>query len=206
VEAVNERRVARFMERIDAALGMADLSVFRDLVERYERERNIPAAEIAAALAALLQGKTPLLLSPAQAEARSTPAQTPAPTRPARAPREKPAQVRHAPAEGVEMQTYRIDVGHRHHAQAGHIVGAIANEAELDSRYIGRIDICDDYSLVELPSGMPAEVLRHLQNVRVSGRPLRMRLAEPEDMTAPKRRAVSAKGATRPGTRTRPMR
>ncbi len=62
VDAVNERRVAKFLDRIDGALAGDDLSVFRDLVERYEREKNVPAVEIAAALARLVQGKTPLLL------------------------------------------------------------------------------------------------------------------------------------------------
>ena len=63
VDAVNERRVAKFLDKIEGALGSSDLSVFRDLVERYESEKNVPAVEIAAALAALVQGKTPLLLA-----------------------------------------------------------------------------------------------------------------------------------------------
>ena len=65
--------------------------------------------------------------------------------------------------------------------QPGNIVGAIANEAELEARYIGRIDIRSDYSLVDLPEGMPPELLEHLQKVRVAGRPLRMQLATEAD-------------------------
>src|SRR5207342_1139892 len=62
VDAVNEQRVGKFLGKIGAALESSDLSVFRELVERYEREHNVPAVEIAAALAKLVQGKTPLLL------------------------------------------------------------------------------------------------------------------------------------------------
>lgn len=84
------------------------------------------------------------------------------------------------------MQTFRIEVGHRHGVQPGNIVGAIANEADLESRYIGRIDIRDDHALVDLPEGMPPELLTHLKKVRVAGQPLRMRLATDEDRAAGK--------------------
>jgi ATP-dependent RNA helicase DeaD len=85
------------------------------------------------------------------------------------------------------METFRIEVGHRHGVQPGNIVGAIANEADLESRYIGRIDIRDDYSLVDLPEGMPRELLEHLKKVRVGGQQLRMRRAEDADTGAPPR-------------------
>jgi ATP-dependent RNA helicase DeaD len=63
VETVNERRVGKFMDRITGALESPDLALYRDLVERYEREHNVPAAEIAAALARVVQGDTPLLIA-----------------------------------------------------------------------------------------------------------------------------------------------
>jgi ATP-dependent RNA helicase DeaD len=74
------------------------------------------------------------------------------------------------------METYRIEVGHRHGVKPGNIVGAIANEADLESRYIGRIDIHDDHSVLDLPEGMPRELLMHLKKVRVAGQPLRLSL------------------------------
>lgn len=201
VDAVNERRVAKFLDRIDGALAGDDLSVFRDLVERYEREKNVPAVEIAAGLAKLVQGKTPLLLpKPAVPEktfiAREE--RPPRPERPAREPRERGPRTP-LPAD-VGMQTYRIEVGYQHGAQPGHIVGAIANEADLESRYIGRIDIRDDYTLVDLPEGMPDALLQHLQTVRVASRPLRMRPATDADIDAPKRkRAFGPPRGARPG-------
>ena len=70
------------------------------------------------------------------------------------------------------MQRYRIEVCHQHEVKPGNIVGAIANEAGLDSRHIGRIDIYDDYSLVDLPLGMPREIFQDLKKAWVCGQRL----------------------------------
>ncbi|MDQ3205515.1 MAG: DbpA RNA binding domain-containing protein, partial [Pseudomonadota bacterium] len=104
---------------------------------------------------------------------------TDAPAPAARAPR--PRDTGAAAGGDVGMETFRIEVGHSHGVQPGNIVGAIANEADLESRYIGRIDIRDDYSLVDLPEGMPNELMEHLKRVYVAGQPLRIRHAEPAD-------------------------
>jgi ATP-dependent RNA helicase DeaD len=72
------------------------------------------------------------------------------------------------------MQAYRIEVGHAHGVKPANIVGAIANEAGLDPKHIGRIDIHDDYSVLDLPEGMPKEVFQQLQTVSVLGQQLRI--------------------------------
>jgi ATP-dependent RNA helicase DeaD len=72
----------------------------------------------------------------------------------------------------VKMQRFRLDVGRRNQVKPGNIVGAIANEAELESKYIGEIEIRDDYSTVDLPADMPKEVMSILRRARVAGRPL----------------------------------
>ena len=72
------------------------------------------------------------------------------------------------------METFRVEVGHAHGVKPGNIVGAIANEAGLDSKHIGRISIEDDYSLIDLPEGMPPELLSHLKKVWVAGQRLRI--------------------------------
>ena len=77
-------------------------------------------------------------------------------------------------APDVGMERFRIEVGHDHGVKPGNIVGAIANEAEIDSEYIGHIDIRDDHSFVDLPEGMPRELFRHLRKVWVSGRQLQI--------------------------------
>jgi ATP-dependent RNA helicase DeaD len=74
----------------------------------------------------------------------------------------------------VDMQTYRIEVGNAHGVKPGNIVGAIANEAGLDAKYIGRIEIFDDYSVLDLPDGMPKELFEQLKTVWVAGQQLRI--------------------------------
>lgn len=74
----------------------------------------------------------------------------------------------------VPMRRYRIAVGHEHEVKPGNIVGAIANEADIDSEYIGHIDIRDDFALVDLPDEMPKEVMAVLKKTRVCGQKLEL--------------------------------
>jgi ATP-dependent RNA helicase DeaD len=152
IAAVNELRVTRFKEKITAAVLSGAGKEFQPLLEQLETDGNIPAIEIAAALASLLQGSQPLLLA-AKPETGSRPAPRIDGSRP--------------------TQTYRIEVGHEHGVLPGNIVGAIANEAGVEGRHIGHIDIRDDHSYVELPA-LPDEVLGQMQKVRVRGGELRM--------------------------------
>ncbi len=70
------------------------------------------------------------------------------------------------------METFRIEVGHAHGVKPGNIVGAIANETGIDGDHIARIRIEDDYSTVELPAGMPKELIEELKKIRVAGQQL----------------------------------
>jgi ATP-dependent RNA helicase DeaD len=174
-ELINDKRIARFKQRISDTLANEDLAFFSQLVEQYQQEHNVPALEIAAALACMLQGDTPLLL------------QQKSPARTARMREKDEKQLRknsagkehtrpsrkEAPAE-QGMERFRIEVGHKHGVRPGNIVGAIANEADIESQYIGRINIHDDYSLVDLPEGMPREIFNDLKKVRVAGQQLRI--------------------------------
>jgi ATP-dependent RNA helicase DeaD len=181
VEAVNDRRIARFKQSISDTLAIGGLEQFQQLIEQYEQEHDIPAIEIAAALARIAQGDRPLLLEPPvkrerehtrEREARPGHAHEGDTHRPTRhrdgdqrdfAPR----QVRpHATEPG--KRTYRIEVGHEHGVKPGNIIGAIANEAGLESQYIGRLSIRGDYSLIDLPDGMPSEIFQHLKKVWVN--------------------------------------
>ncbi len=85
-----------------------------------------------------------------------------------------PARRREGAAADAGMECYRIEVGLQHGVKPGNIVGAIANEAEIESEYIGRIEIFDDHSTVQLPEGMPREIFKHLKNVWVSGQRLQI--------------------------------
>jgi ATP-dependent RNA helicase DeaD len=103
------------------------------------------------------------------------------------------------------MERFRIEVGHEHGVKPGNIVGAIANEAEIDAQYIGNIDIRGDHSTVDLPEGMPKEVFRHLKSVWVSGQRLQIsRLDAPQNSSRGKTRKRKYGGDS--GDRRRPAR
>jgi ATP-dependent RNA helicase DeaD len=177
-EQIDKKRADQFNRHITDALAAEDLPGFRRLVEDYMSEHSVEPAQLAAALALLAQRGSPMPPAerPAnQAEGESaghrrgrhgTPERPPAKTRKAvkePAAKSKPG----ADTAEIAMETYRLAVGRTHSTEPGDIVGAIANEAQIDSAYIGRIRIFDDYSTVDLPTGMPNELFQHLKKVRV---------------------------------------
>jgi len=171
---VNQQRIARFKQAISDTIASQDLEFFHQLVSEYQREQGVDPLVIAAALARIAQGEEPFLLPEReeQPEARERPPR-PEPAGRARGDKELSEQalaLKDFP--DIKMKRYRVEVGYRHKVKPGNIVGAIANEAELDSRYIGHIEIFDDFATVDLPAGMPKEVLHILKKARVCGRPL----------------------------------
>ncbi|HWX80052.1 MAG TPA: DEAD/DEAH box helicase [Steroidobacteraceae bacterium] len=181
VDAVNTLRIAKFKQRITETIATGEAGSFRPVLEQLETESGLPLIDIAAALASLAQGSAPLLLKgqdpPAHAHALSTraraererPAEHERPPQHAAAPR-KP----HTKSAAAQMETFRIEVGSVHGTKPGNIVGAIANEAGIEGVHIGRVDIREDHSYVDLPEGMPKEIFRELQKVRIAGRELRI--------------------------------
>jgi ATP-dependent RNA helicase DeaD len=205
IAAVNDVRVAKFKQQITDTLAGGELALFQRLIEDYEREKNVPAVEIAAALAKLARGDVPLLIEAPKFEAkkkafdRDVQAATDKFARPERPTREKfergdrperpafPKKERVARAPDAGMTTYRIEVGYDHGVKPGNIVGAIANEAGLDAKHIGRIEIFEDHTILDLPDGMPLDVLRHLKTVWCAGQQLHItRDGEPPDNAGPK--------------------
>ena len=166
-EMVNNRRIAAFKQTISDTLAAGELDFMQGLVEQYQQEHDVPAVEIAAALARISIGDRPLLLKPdkeKRADARPGKEQQ----RKRREARERTPQKR--PGKGMER--FRIEVGYKHGVKPGNIVGAIANEAGLDSQHIGHIDIHTQHSMVDLPLGMPKEVFQDLRKTRVCGQRL----------------------------------
>ncbi|MCA1854470.1 DEAD/DEAH box helicase [Massilia oculi] len=210
VKAVNEVRIARFKEQIAATLAEGGLEMFRSLVEEYEREQNVPAVDIAAALAKLARGDQPLLLEKPDREARPERAdfvprvQDAWEERAPRAPREprEPAFKKERVVREAEpgMATFRIEVGHQHGVKPGNIVGAIANEADMPAKYMGRIEIYDDYSTIDLPDDMTPELIDHLRTVWVAGQQLNMTRdgVEAPIVTAPKKKSFTKAGTKKP--------
>ena len=184
-DMVNNRRIEKFKQRISDTMAEADLSLFKGLIEQYQQEQQVDTLDIAAALAKQMQGNAPFLLSgkavgkPVGEVDRgdSVAGRRPRRKQPRDAsegsarPRREQSDSREQAIE-TGMDRFRIEVGHQHKVKPGNIVGAIANEADIDSKYIGRINIFEEYSLVDLPENMPKELLRELKNVRVAGQRL----------------------------------
>jgi ATP-dependent RNA helicase DeaD len=159
VEDVNAQRVAKFADSITDTLGGPGLELFRRLVEDYERDHDVPMADIAAALALQSRDGEAFLLSP-----------EPPPQRRERAERNAEHRDRSdKPRQTRDFATYRISVGKRHKIGPGAIVGAIANEGGLHRSDFGHIAIGPDFSLVELPVKLPQATLKKLEQTRISG-------------------------------------
>lgn len=170
-EAITDRRVAQFRQQLGETVETEDLSFFRELVQSYQRDSETPVEDIAAALAFMVQRKRPLV-----PDIQDLPESAPPPR--------KRRESRRDFGPQPETASYRLEVGREHGVQVKHIVGAIANEAGLDGRQIGAIKLHDSYSTVDLPVGMPRELFRHLQKVRICGRPMQIR---PLDNPPPRR-------------------
>ncbi len=164
-EVVNNKRIADFKQKISDTLALGELDFMKGLLVQYQHEHDVPALDIAAALAKLSLGDRQLLLKPekkrppVRTESRSTP------PRERQTPQSKRPQTR--PPKGMER--FRIEIGHKHKVKPGNIVGAIANEAGLDSQHIGKIDIQTEFSLVDLPIGMPKDIFQDLKKAWVCG-------------------------------------
>ncbi len=180
-EMINERRINRFKERITETLEAVDLKFFAELIATYQKDHEVSADQLAAALAHLAQGESPLLLA-AQPERRADRKwqddsraernqNQPRSARRERGGDRPPRSRKDAPPE-KGMERFRIEVGHEHGVKPGNIVGAIANEAGIDGDNIGQINIQDDFSLIDLPEGMPKDIFNDLKNVWVSGQKL----------------------------------
>ena len=174
---INKKRIDNFKEKITTAL-QGDTSFYQTLVNEYLQENQILPAQLAAALALLAQGNRPLLLEEPKLPAHSAPEQRYSEQRPSASPRTKartPGRTSHVqlpPEEGMER--FRIELGLEHGIKPANIVGAIANEADINSRHIGRIAIFDSYSTVDLPCGMPDDILQILHKSRVGSKTLRI--------------------------------
>ncbi|MCP4788908.1 MAG: DEAD/DEAH box helicase [Gammaproteobacteria bacterium] len=198
-EQVQERRIDQFKDELDKALS-ADLAQFNGIVSQFSQERDADAEQIAAALLYLIQQDKPLILPEGGKSER--PRRDESIGFEDRPPREK--KERHPrpdfDGEAIAMERFRIAVGHDHQVKPGDIVGAIANEADLSSAYIGRIKLHDEYSTVDLPAGMPKEVQNLLKGVRVRNHPLQLELEGPADdfvPGAPKPRRPSRGGPSK---------
>jgi len=210
VDAVNSLRISKFKQRVSETVAKGEGGLYRPVLEQLEAETGLPLIDIAAALASLSQGATPLLLAPKAERAeshappereragrdrpgherprrdtpdtrndsdRQRPSERAKPSEREREREERPSSRGEAPRRKsgpAQMETFRLEVGSVHGIKPANIVGAIANESGIEGVHIGRVDIREDHSYVDLPEGMPKQVFKDLQKVRVAGRELRL--------------------------------
>lgn len=173
---VTDKRVSLFKQKVGKILEAGGLEFFANVVGQLEEEQNVPIHELAAALAYMAQGRKPLQLE----------GEDPPPPRAERDPEARRRRMEEREgASGEErdertrrpgaMVRYRLDVGHMHGVQVRDIVGAITNESGLSNRMMGKILLYEDSSTIEMPVGMPRDILLALKRVRVCGVPINMR-------------------------------
>jgi ATP-dependent RNA helicase DeaD len=189
-DLLSERRLAKFAAKVQQQLESSDLDLYRGLLAKIQpsAEEELDIETLAAALLKMAQGERPLILPPD------------APMRPRRefkerderferrgdrndrGPRsDRPQRDGDAPARRErrdvgDMELYRIEVGRDDGVEVRHIVGAIANEGDISSRYIGNIKLFGTHSTIELPKGMPGEILQHFTRTRILNKPMNMQL------------------------------
>ena len=176
---INTQRVNRFKQRITDTLDNADLDFFIELAESYQKEHEAEPLKVAAALAHMAQGKNPLLLSEMevrQERRERNDERNDRRERSDREPREprkqRPLTLEPMPLKDspdTKMTRYILSVGYRDGVKPGNIVGAIANEADIESRYIGHIEIYEDYATVDLPAEMKSDSVEKLAKTRICG-------------------------------------
>jgi ATP-dependent RNA helicase DeaD len=184
VEDVNAQRVAKFADSITSALSGPGIELFRKLVEDYEREHDVPMADIAAALALQSRDGEEFLMAP----------EPPPERRRSDEHRDRREKSRHTRT----FTTYRISVGKRHKIGPGAIVGAIANEGGLHRSDFGHIAIGPDFSLVELPAKLPRATLKKLERTRISGVLIDLRPDHSSDKPPEKARRNAQSGGGKP--------
>lgn len=168
---VADKRITQFKQQISATIEEQDLSFFHEVIMKYSEETEAAPLDIAAALAYLAQQEKPLL------QPKDIVEDKPRRERPERGERDRgdrKDRKRHDRSNDADLETYRLEVGHNFQVKPGDIVGAIANEADIDSSYIGHIKIRESHTYVDLPKGMPEELLQHMRKVRVRGQQINL--------------------------------
>jgi ATP-dependent RNA helicase DeaD len=195
VEDISDRRIAQFKELLTETMESQDLSFFETLINHYQRDHEQSLSDIAAALAFLVQRDRPL--PAAELKFSDIPIGSGAQQKPTREKRKRGAMA------DVDMQSFRVEVGRMHGVQPKHIVGAIANEAGLESSYIGHIKLFDSFSTIDLPQGMPKELFNYLRQVKVCGRPLKISVFTDRTTSQKQRLETEAQHSEKRHSRTR---
>ena len=190
-DLLGKRRLEKFAAKVQQQLESSDLDQYRALLSQIQpvaEGEELDMETLAAALLKMAQGERSLIVPP---DAPMRPKREfrdrddrferrgdrndrgPRGDRPERGGEDRPRRERR---DAGEMELYRIEVGRDDGVEVRHIVGAIANEGDISSRYIGNIKLFASHSTIELPKGMPGEVLQHFTRTRILNKPMNMQL------------------------------
>ena len=178
---INEQRVNNFKQRITDTLHNQELAIFEELILDYQKGHEIDTFKIASALALMAQGTEPLLLNEKEINQTSFDEKN----------KNKISVSIHADTlkdhPKILMRRYKVAVGHKDKIKPGNVLGAIANEAEISSEFIGAIQIFQDFTTVDLPDEMTKETLQILKNIRVFDKKLNIEeLNDSNNITSPR--------------------
>lgn len=207
-EDIADRRVMQFNQMLSETIEAQDLSFFETVISNYQQEHEADPLEVAAALTYLVQKTRPLKPvkhvkeRPAR-EDRERGRRNERGDRNSRGDSPSPRRGRSSEHKAEHgMQTYRVEVGRSHGVEVKNIVGAIANEAGIDSKDIGRISLQDEFSTVDLPEGMPKDLFQQLRKVWVVNKQLNISLigqdGEADNSESRRKSKRSGKPRTRP--------
>ncbi len=198
-DAVTRKRVEKFREQLVAAMGAEPQEFFQDLGLELMEELNIDILQLAAGALCLAQQDRPLQVKESRALA------SPRWDEPKPPGRERPP-ARGRP--GRNQALYRLEVGSDDGVEVRNILGAVANETGLRSRFIGQIRIHPRFSTIELPDDLPHNMIEHLKRVYVGQKALKISRARAEDIDGGGRERPGpppeAKGAGKPKPKAKP--
>ncbi|WP_285130352.1 DEAD/DEAH family ATP-dependent RNA helicase [Leclercia adecarboxylata] len=207
-DLLGKRRLEKFAAKVQQQLESSDLDQYRALLAQIQptaEGEELDMETLAAALLKMAQGERSLIVPPdapmrpkrefrdrddrfeRRGDRNDRNDRGPRGDRPERGGEDRPRRERR---DAGEMELYRIEVGRDDGVEVRHIVGAIANEGDISSRYIGNIKLFGTHSTIELPKGMPGEVLQHFTRTRILNKPMNMQLlgdAQPRPDRGPRR-------------------
>ena len=193
-DLLGKRRLEKFAAKVQQQLESSDLDQYRALLSQIQpvaEGEELDMETLAAALLKMAQGERSLIVPPdapmrpkrefrdrddrfeRRGDRNDRNDRGPRGDRPERGGEDRPRRERR---DAGDMELYRIEVGRDDGVEVRHIVGAIANEGDISSRYIGNIKLFASHSTIELPKGMPGEVLQHFTRTRILNKPMNMQL------------------------------
>ncbi|MBT2150344.1 DEAD/DEAH box helicase [Pseudoalteromonas tetraodonis] len=193
-KVVEEKRINALQEKLTLALENKDITFFNEVAANMAQKLELAPEDLAGALLCLAQQQSPIKVEEVKIQPRERNERNDrnprsndrgrrnerGGERAERKPRERNSR------DAGPMDTYRIEVGREHGVQVKNIVGAIANEADISSKFIGDIRLHDNHSTVQLPQNMPKDVLDHFQKVFICKRPMGMTLTQDQGPSEPR--------------------